>query len=578
MRLAIPICSLMAGLLLAATAGAEGPELITYQGVLTDADGLPIHGVHDLTFAIYADSLVGPPGLWTETHADVDIEDGLFHVILGSRTAFPGDFFASEERWLGIAVDTDPEMAPRTRLTSVPWAMRAAVADFAISGGGGEADSDWEITGENMHSGVPGNVGVGEAAPLTSLHVQRADRSLSADALYQDDLLIEDSDAVLGLYSSDGGSYGSAIALAELSDGALTNKWSIVRTTGATSQLRLRFGPDADYSANPTIAAFWQEDDSSVLRLVSTGANGSLLKLRGADDQRGALQFVDSSNDIDAEITYFHSTNPIAQSGLRFKVPGSTPMCITSSSRVGIGTLDPDTPLEVRSPSDDYRGFLGDDGYAVRGAYQSATEGWLGLSDCGAKGTHVSTGNYGRLGTSSHGVYGYAGNESAFAGYFNGKVRVRGNLDIWNDTRKILELGEGLDYAEGFNLTDPATSAPGTVLSIDPDTHGKLTVCRRAYDTRVAGIAAGARGLKSGVRLGVDGFDCDVALAGRVYCNVDAREHGIEAGDLLTTAATPGYAMKAADPRRSQGAILGKAMESLEKGQTGQILVLVTLQ
>jgi hypothetical protein len=36
--------------------------------------------------------------------------------------------------------------------------------------------------------------------------------------------------------------------------------------------------------------------------------------------------------------------------------------------------------------------------------------------------------------------------------------------------------------------------------------------------------------------------------------------------------------MKASDHVRAQGAILGKAMESLEQGKKGQILVLVTLQ
>ena len=36
--------------------------------------------------------------------------------------------------------------------------------------------------------------------------------------------------------------------------------------------------------------------------------------------------------------------------------------------------------------------------------------------------------------------------------------------------------------------------------------------------------------------------------------------------------------MKASDMDKSQGAIIGKAMESLKKGETGQILVLVTLQ
>ena len=78
--------------------------------------------------------------------------------------------------------------------------------------------------------------------------------------------------------------------------------------------------------------------------------------------------------------------------------------------------------------------------------------------------------------------------------------------------------------------------------------------------------------------LGAGQFDYDVALAGRVYCNVDTTQAGVEAGDLLTTSATPGYAMKSTDYARAQGAILGKAMESLEKGQKGQILVLVTLQ
>ena len=73
-------------------------------------------------------------------------------------------------------------------------------------------------------------------------------------------------------------------------------------------------------------------------------------------------------------------------------------------------------------------------------------------------------------------------------------------------------------------------------------------------------------------------FDCDVALAGRVYCNVEATGGTIEPGDLLTTSSTPGYAMKAVDRTSAQGAILGKAMERLEGGTKGQILVLVTLQ
>lgn len=159
-------------------------------------------------------------------------------------------------------------------------------------------------------------------------------------------------------------------------------------------------------------------------------------------------------------------------------------------------------------------------------------------------------------------------------------AKIYGNVLLYSnvDESLIMELGEGLDYAEGFDVSGESTIAPGTVLSIDPDHPGELMVCTSAYDSRVAGIVTGANGLGSGVRLGANGYDHDVALAGRVYCNVDASAHGIEPGDLLTTSAVPGYAMKATDHAHAQGAILGKAMEKLEQGQTGQILVLVTLQ
>ena len=95
---------------------------------------------------------------------------------------------------------------------------------------------------------------------------------------------------------------------------------------------------------------------------------------------------------------------------------------------------------------------------------------------------------------------------------------------------------------------------------------------------KLAGIVAGANGLGSGVRLGGDEFDHNVALAGRVYCNVVTTDQPIEPGDLLTTSALPGYAMKVTDQQRAQGAIIGKAMQPLAAGERNQILVLVMPQ
>jgi hypothetical protein len=69
----------------------------------------------------------------------------------------------------------------------------------------------------------------------------------------------------------------------------------------------------------------------------------------------------------------------------------------------------------------------------------------------------------------------------------------------------------------------------------------------------------------------------DVALSGRVYVRADASTDAIRPGDLLTTSSLRGHAMKATDHARAQGAVIGKAMSSLDRG-TGLVLVLVALQ
>jgi hypothetical protein len=119
------------------------------------------------------------------------------------------------------------------------------------------------------------------------------------------------------------------------------------------------------------------------------------------------------------------------------------------------------------------------------------------------------------------------------------------------------------------------------VVAIDPANPGKLNISRRAYDRRVAGIISGAGDVKPGMMMGHTGTLADgkhpVALSGRVYVWVDAKRGAIKPGDLLTTSTTLGHAMKATNPARAQGAIIGKAMTGLKAGK-GLVLVLVTLQ
>jgi len=145
-----------------------------------------------------------------------------------------------------------------------------------------------------------------------------------------------------------------------------------------------------------------------------------------------------------------------------------------------------------------------------------------------------------------------------------------------------LQITGGSDLSEQFEVSDEGGKVkPGMVVCIDADNPGKLVVSKETYDRTVAGIVSGAGGVKPGMLMGQKGTEADgehpVALTGRVYCWADASNGPIEPGDLLTTSDMAGHAMKVTDYTKAQGAILGKAMTSLEKGK-GLVLVLVSLQ
>jgi len=66
-----------------------------------------------------------------------------------------------------------------------------------------------------------------------------------------------------------------------------------------------------------------------------------------------------------------------------------------------------------------------------------------------------------------------------------------------------------------------------------------------------------------------------LALMGRVYVKATAENGPISAGDLLTVASKPGYAMRCSSAEECAGAIIGKALEPLKEGE-GLIEVLLT--
>ncbi len=106
------------------------PQLINYQGTLTNTSGTPVaNGQYAVVFNIY-DVPTGGTALWTETWnsstTPVVTNKGNFNVLLGAHSPIPSSFFNDKPvTYLGIKVGNDSEMLPRQRITSVGYAFTA---------------------------------------------------------------------------------------------------------------------------------------------------------------------------------------------------------------------------------------------------------------------------------------------------------------------------------------------------------------------------------------------------------------------------------------------------------------------
>ena len=117
---------------LTSAATGSSKTTINYQGYLTDSSGNPVNDPLDMVFRLY-NVESGGEALWTETQ-NVEVQDGLFSVLLGNVTPISTEIIASNnDLWLGIAVGGDEEMSPREKIASAPYAMLANVPDGSIT-------------------------------------------------------------------------------------------------------------------------------------------------------------------------------------------------------------------------------------------------------------------------------------------------------------------------------------------------------------------------------------------------------------------------------------------------------------
>jgi len=276
----------------------------------------------------------------------------------------------------------------------------------------------------------------------------------------------------------------------------------------------------------------------------------------------------------------------------------------TVNNKVGIGTLNPNANARLHVEANGningiYSHNIGE-GTAGISADNTTGMGVIGSSQSGF-GVFGSSGNSdGVHGSSALGVGVFGINDSGNAGVAGVSTSTGPGLVARSGSGNLVEgygsIGgssrafhidhngtyfAGSDFAEALHASGKKTAYErGDVLVLSTTALGTVEKSAEAYDGRVAGVYSTRPGVVGADKDGatrVDADDLPVAIVGIVPTKVSTENGTIRIGDLLTTSATPGHAMRCDDRLKCLGAVLGKAMEPLSDS-TGMIKVLVNLR
>jgi len=591
-------------------------SMINYQGQLRDSEGSPVSGTYDMEFQFWDSVSGGSQAGSTISKNSVEVVNGLFSVKLDiDQSDFNG-----QGLWLQIRVrpqsgSWDPWMEPRQEILPVPYALSlrpGAVINGDSAYGLSSITTDrYGLYGESSHLSLGAGVfgantgGIGDGIQAVS-------------------------DGRAGIFASGGGvnSYG----------GYFTSEYNI-GVYGTTSSAGFETPAIKGENAGAGYGVFGQSGFGSGVRGEGyTGVSGESSTGIGVygEGAPGVKGMSDTGSGVHGESSASTGRGVYGTAPM-YGVYGRA--TATSTFAPGVyGTSTSDSGMGVYGHASADSGYTygvygisyssqgsGLNGYAP--ATSGTTFGVHGVSDSsdgyGVYGGAPTYGVYGSAygtGSSCHGVYGRTSGDWGWAsgvygtaskdhadgvtgwntaggtgvyGYSVSGVGVTaksesGNLiEAWDadpsDLRFYVENdgdvhADGMFYSGSVDLADmlPAVDGlePGDVLVVGPD--GKLARSGEPYATNVVGVYSTSPGF-----LGIDGDDEDqtgkvpLALAGLVPVKATAENGSINPGDLLTSAFTPGHAMKATDSE--VGTIIGKALESLDEG-TGIVNMLVMLQ
>jgi len=163
--------------LAAGGARAAAPEVISYQGLLTDDQGVVAEdGQYGLRFEVY-DAPAGGTLLFRQS-LQVTVVDGLYNVLLSTNQHPSGatlaEVFANDITYMAVVIESGPgigsevELSPRQQIASVPYALTAGATSIPAgviamwSGSIGEIPEGWALCdGQNQTPDLRGRFIVG---------------------------------------------------------------------------------------------------------------------------------------------------------------------------------------------------------------------------------------------------------------------------------------------------------------------------------------------------------------------------------------------------------------------------------
>lgn len=554
---------------------------LSYQAVLTDNLGNALPGpTVNLAFRIYSTvpALVeGPINV-----LNVPINNGVVSTLFDvSASSFDG-----ADRLLGVSVNGGAELTPRIPLTAVPYALRVD-----------------RVASEELDD----TINLGRAAAPFAAGLLNINNGVIA----QESIELSGSAHRISTYGSDGleqirlwGPTFGEIQLYDNTDNNMTVLMSATSNSGGSLSLRGATGLEIALLNNTATGgslSLQSETSQETVLLRNDSLGGGRLYTR---DEAGLNTALLGSSSSAGGFLYLYQSNGstlgMDVDGDASGAGGGANLNMRQANGITGVNLDADATnangggVITVSQADASTGVI------IDGDFTNANGGGAVNVNDNASATRVrldgeSTGTGGEIsvfdddGTETVEILGAESTTTGGQILLRGadgisEIELDGEFGAAGDSGRIitpvLQITGGADLSEEFDIA--GDFEPGMVVCIDEHNPGKLIKSTSAYDAKVAGVVAGAGGVKPGLIMAqknkdeVDGKN-SVALTGRVYCWVDASFGEIKPGDMLTTSSTPGHAMKVSDHSKANGAVIGKAMQPLKSGK-GLVLVLVNLQ